>query len=40
MAIDLIRRIGTRDFIILEKADTFGGTWRQNCYPGCCPDGK
>lgn len=24
-----------RDFIVLEKADEIGGTWRDNRYPGC-----
>ena len=23
------------DFVILEKADEIGGTWRDNSYPGC-----
>lgn len=40
MAIDLIRRVGTRDFIILEKYDDFGGTWHNNRYPGSCADGR
>jgi cation diffusion facilitator CzcD-associated flavoprotein CzcO len=26
------------DFIILEKADDIGGTWRDNSYPGCACD--
>jgi cation diffusion facilitator CzcD-associated flavoprotein CzcO len=26
------------DFLILEKADEFGGTWRDNSYPGCACD--
>lgn len=26
------------DFIILEKADEVGGTWRDNTYPGCACD--
>ncbi|GAB2633095.1 NAD(P)/FAD-dependent oxidoreductase [Prescottella soli] len=34
MALELTRR-GERDFVILEKADAVGGTWRQNTYPGC-----
>ena len=25
------------DFLILEKADEIGGTWRDNTYPGCAP---
>ncbi len=30
-----LRRSGRRDFLILEKADRVGGTWRENTYPGC-----
>ncbi|MCV7401504.1 NAD(P)/FAD-dependent oxidoreductase [Mycobacterium fragae] len=26
------------DFLILEKADEIGGTWRDNSYPGCACD--
>lgn len=26
------------DFVILEKADEIGGTWRDNTYPGCACD--
>ena len=26
------------DFLILEKADDVGGTWRDNTYPGCACD--
>jgi cation diffusion facilitator CzcD-associated flavoprotein CzcO len=26
------------DFIVLEKADDIGGTWRDNSYPGCACD--
>lgn len=40
MAIDLIRHVGTRDFIILEQDDDFGGTWHNNRYPGSCSDGR
>jgi cation diffusion facilitator CzcD-associated flavoprotein CzcO len=36
MAIALQRR-GV-DFLILEKADDVGGTWRDNTYPGCACD--
>jgi cation diffusion facilitator CzcD-associated flavoprotein CzcO len=36
MAIAL-RKQGT-DFVILEKADDVGGTWRDNIYPGCACD--
>lgn len=37
MAIQL-RKAGRDDFIILEKADEIGGTWRDNSYPGCACD--
>lgn len=26
------------DFVVLEKADDIGGTWRDNSYPGCACD--
>ena len=29
-----LRRAGLTDFLVLEKADTVGGTWRENTYPG------
>lgn len=29
---------GAEDFVILEKADEIGGTWRDNTYPGCACD--
>ncbi|CAD6445494.1 5a2d8619-58a4-48a4-b4d6-828b21260b12 [Sclerotinia trifoliorum] len=38
MAVDLIRRNGTRNFIIIEKSSDAGGTWNDNRYPGCCAD--
>ena len=37
MAIALLRR-GDRDLILLERAATLGGTWRDNRYPGCACD--
>nr|WP_116026401.1 NAD(P)/FAD-dependent oxidoreductase [Thermomonospora umbrina] len=37
MAIAL-KRAGMHDFVILEKADEVGGTWRENTYPGCACD--
>ena len=37
MAIGLLRS-GERDFVILERADAVGGTWRANTYPGCAVD--
>ncbi|OPX06197.1 NAD(P)/FAD-dependent oxidoreductase [Mycobacterium sp. AT1] len=39
MAIALQRQgFGFEDFVILEKADDIGGTWRDNTYPGCACD--
>lgn len=40
MAVDLLRRVRTRDFIILEEHDDLGGTWHRNRYPGSCSDGR
>ena len=37
MAIRL-RQAGIEDFVILERADDVGGTWRDNSYPGCAVD--
>jgi cation diffusion facilitator CzcD-associated flavoprotein CzcO len=37
MAIQL-RKDGREDFVVLEKADDVGGTWRDNTYPGCACD--
>ncbi len=37
MAIALLRE-GRRNFVILEKAEALGGTWRDNTYPGCACD--
>ena len=37
MAIRL-KQAGVHDFVILERADDVGGTWRDNCYPGCAVD--
>jgi cation diffusion facilitator CzcD-associated flavoprotein CzcO len=37
MAIRL-RQQGIDDFVILERADDLGGTWRDNTYPGCAVD--
>ncbi|WP_240334280.1 flavin-containing monooxygenase [Sphingobium estronivorans] len=30
-----IKEAGYDDFVIIEKADGVGGTWRHNIYPGC-----
>ena len=37
MAIAL-KRAGYHHFVILEKNDDLGGTWRDNKYPGCACD--
>lgn len=37
MAIRLSQQ-GDQDYVILEKADAVGGTWRDNRYPGCACD--
>ena len=29
---------GETDYVVLEKADDVGGTWRDNTYPGACCD--
>jgi len=33
-----LRQAGCENFVILEKADRLGGTWRDNTYPGCACD--
>ncbi len=33
-----LRQAGRTDFVVLEKADALGGTWRANHYPGCACD--
>ncbi|WP_426572298.1 flavin-containing monooxygenase [Aquihabitans sp. McL0605] len=33
-----LKRSGMDDFLILERADDVGGTWRDNTYPGCACD--
>jgi len=37
MAIKLLQQ-GTKDFLVIEKADDIGGTWYVNQYPGCACD--
>ena len=37
MAVKL-KQAGIDSFVILEKADEVGGTWRENTYPGCACD--
>jgi cation diffusion facilitator CzcD-associated flavoprotein CzcO len=34
----LLKRAGIEDFVILEKASSLGGTWRDNTYPGASCD--
>ena len=31
-------RLGIVDYLIVEKADRVGGTWRDNTYPGAACD--
>jgi cation diffusion facilitator CzcD-associated flavoprotein CzcO len=33
-----LKQAGIHDFVVLERADDLGGTWRDNDYPGCCCD--
>lgn len=33
-----LKQEGIHDFVILERADDVGGTWRDNHYPGCACD--
>ncbi|UQA57183.1 flavin-containing monooxygenase [Polyangium aurulentum] len=33
-----LKRAGIGDFVLLERASTLGGTWRDNHYPGCACD--
>ncbi|MGE5136881.1 MAG: flavin-containing monooxygenase [Gemmatimonadota bacterium] len=33
-----LREAGRTDFVILERASSVGGTWRDNTYPGCACD--
>ena len=30
-----LRQQGIEDFVLLERGDDVGGTWRENTYPGC-----
>ncbi|KAK5071582.1 hypothetical protein LTR64_004639 [Lithohypha guttulata] len=38
MAIELITRYSIREIVIIEKSGGFGGTWRDNVYPGAACD--
>jgi cation diffusion facilitator CzcD-associated flavoprotein CzcO len=33
-----LRKEGIHDFVVLERAGSVGGTWRDNSYPGCACD--
>jgi cation diffusion facilitator CzcD-associated flavoprotein CzcO len=33
-----LKRAGIDDFVVLERAEEVGGTWRDNSYPGCACD--
>ncbi|WP_017973564.1 flavin-containing monooxygenase [Actinopolyspora halophila] len=33
-----LKKEGVHDFVLLEKSDDLGGTWRDNTYPGCACD--
>jgi cation diffusion facilitator CzcD-associated flavoprotein CzcO len=33
-----LKEDGCEDFVVLERADDLGGTWRDNSYPGCACD--
>ena len=33
-----LKQAGIDDFVVLERADDVGGTWRDNTYPGCACD--
>ena len=37
-AAHLLRKKGIDDFVIIERAADFGGTWRDNHYPGLAVD--
>jgi cation diffusion facilitator CzcD-associated flavoprotein CzcO len=33
-----LRSMGMEDFVVLDRGNDLGGTWRDNSYPGCCCD--
>ena len=33
-----LREAGYENFVVYEKSDTVGGTWRENTYPGIACD--
>ncbi|KAJ9653353.1 hypothetical protein H2198_007442 [Neophaeococcomyces mojaviensis] len=38
MAVELLTKYNIRDIVIIEKSGGFGGTWRDNIYPGAACD--
>ena len=38
MALIKLRQAGHHNIVVFEKADSLGGTWRDNRYPGLCCD--
>lgn len=38
IALSILKKLKTDDFVIFEKHDDFGGTWYANTYPGCASD--
>jgi cation diffusion facilitator CzcD-associated flavoprotein CzcO len=33
-----LHEMGIDDFVVLDRGNDLGGTWRDNSYPGCCCD--
>ena len=33
-----LKEAGIEDFVVIDKADSVAGTWRENTYPGCACD--
>src|SRR6187200_1095611 len=33
-----LKEAGIEDFVVFDKAEELGGTWRENTYPGCACD--
>lgn len=38
MGVELLTKYNIKDIVIVEKSGGFGGTWRDNIYPGCACD--
>src|SRR5829696_10524708 len=34
----MLKDEGVNEFLVFERADDLGGTWRDNSYPGCACD--